>query len=358
MAGKPARSRSPEASLERHLPRALLLGGGAVFLVLAFLACSNDTHDPDPAQTAGAAAAGSPSDPPAAEPGQAIAEGDGTGASTRSGDTPAVLTPSGVPVAVLDRTAAGYLVRTPCGSTAEVSAGVPIESARVVLDPGHGGRWDTGAVGPNGLVERDLNLKLSRAVLDELAERGISAATTRTGDYSILHSVRAAFADALGADALVSIHHNAPTWTPSSVPGSEVYVQSRTAEQARADSVRLGGLLYEEITSALATFDNVDWSGLPDAGVLRVLRSEGDDAYGMIRRPSVVTALVEYGYLSNPSEAGLFATDEYIRLAAEATADAIDTYLHSDRPGSGFVPQPRTFNPRSASTPCDDPALE
>ena len=254
--------------------------------------------------------------------------------------------------------AAGYLVRTPCDRTVEVSAGVPIESARVVLDPGHGGRWDTGAVGPNGLVERDLNLRLSQALLDELAERGISAATTRTGDYSILHSVRAAFADAMGADALVSIHHNAPTWSPSGVPGSEVYVQSRTAEQVRVDSARLGGLLYEEITSALAAFDNVDWSGLPDAGVLRVLRSEGDDAYGMIRRPSVVTALVEYGYLSNPSEARLFATDEYIRVAAEATADAIDAYLHSDRPGAGFVQQPRTFNPRSASTPCDDPVLE
>ena len=327
-----------------------MLGGGAVFLVLAYLACSNDTDDPDPAQTAEAAAAGSPSDPPAVEPAPPLAE-DGTGASTGSGDPPAVLTPSGIPVAVLDRTAAGYLVRTPCGSTAEVSAGVPIENARVVLDPGHGGRWDTGAVGPNGLVERDLNLKLSRAVLDELAERGIPAATTRTGDYSILHSVRAAFADSVGADALVSIHHNAPTWSPSSVPGSEVYVQSRTAEQVRADSARLGGLLYEEITAALATFDDIAWSGLPDAGVLRVLRSEGDDAYGMIRRPSVVTALVEYGYLSNPSEARLFATDEYIRVAAEATADAIDAYLHSDRPGTGFVQQPRTFNPSVSLNP-------
>ena len=357
MAGQPARSRSAEASLERHLRRALLLGGGAVFVAVAFFACSNDTDNADPARTAEAAAAGSPSGP-AVEPALSLAGGDGTGASTGNGDPPAVLTPSGIPVAVLDRTAAGYLVRTPCGSTAEVSAGMPIESARVVLDPGHGGRWDTGAVGPNGLVERDLNLRLSQALLDELAERGISAATTRTGDYSILHSVRAAFADAMGADALVSIHHNAPTWSPSGVPGSEVYVQSRTAEQVRVDSARLGGLLYEEITSALATFDNVDWSGLPDAGVLRVLRSEGDDAYGMIRRPSVVTALVEYGYLSNPSEARLFATDEYIRVAAEATADAIDAYLHSDRPGAGFVQQPRTFNPRSASTPCDDPALE
>ena len=229
MAGQPAQPHSTEANLERRLRRALLLGGGAVFLVLTFFACSNDTDDPDPAQTAEAAAAGSPSDPPAAESAPALAGGDGWEASTGSNHPPAVLTRSGIPVVVIERTAAGYLVRTPCGRTAEVSAGMPIENARVVLDPGHGGRWDTGAVGPNGLVERDLNLKLSQAVLDELAERGISAATTRTGDYSILHSVRAAFADALRAEALVSIHHNAPTWSPSRTPGSEVYVQSRTS---------------------------------------------------------------------------------------------------------------------------------
>ena len=249
-------------------------------------------------------------------------------------------------------------MRTPCGSTAEVSTGVPIHGARVVLDPGHGGKRDTGAVGPNGLVERDLNLALSRAVLEELFERGISATTTRTGDYATRLSVRAAFADTVAADALISIHHNAPTWSTSDAPGSEVYVQSANAEVARADSARLGGLLYEEITAALASFDDVSWSRLPDAGVLRVLSREGDDAYGMIRGPSVPTALVEYGYLSNPSEAELFATDEYIRVAAKATADAIDAYLHSDRPGTGFIQQPRTFNPRSGSTPCIDPALE
>ena len=273
---------------------------------------------------------------------------------------PAVTTPLGIPVAVIGRSGAGYLVRTPCGNTAEVSAGVPIDSALVVLDPGHGGNWNTGAIGPNGLVERDLNLRLSRAVLVELAERGISATTTRTGDYEVLLSVRAAFADALGADALVSIHHNAPTWDRSDVPGTEVYVQSATTRRARADSARLGGLLYEEISAALATFDNIAWSRLRDAGVLRVLLPGGEDAYGIIRRPSVPTALVEYGYLSNPSEAELFATDEYIRVAALATTDAIEAYLHSDRPGAGFVQRPREFHSHyhSGAIRCNDPALE
>ena len=275
------------------------------------------------------------------------------------GDLPdGLVTPLGIPVAVLGRTDSGYLVRTPCGNTAEVSKGVLINDVRVVIDPGHGGPVDTGAVGPNGLVERDLNLTLARAVLDELARRGISAVSTRTGGYGTLLSVRALLADDLGAEALVSIHHNAPTWATSSTPGSEVFIQSASRDLARADSARLGGLLYEEVTAALATFDNITWSRSSSAGVLRVLSSSGRDAYGMIVRPAVPTALIEYGYISNLPEAELFTTDEYIQVAATATADAIDAYLHTERPGTGFIQRPRIFNPQRAPSFCQDPALE
>lgn len=299
-----------------------------------------------------------PTNSPTAVPAPLTPEEKAPPAGADSGVPSAVLTPLGIPVAVLGRSDAGYLVRTPCGSTAVISAGVSIDRAQVVIDPGHGGKWDTGAVGPNGLIERNLNLKLSRAVVEELSQSGIPAITTRTGDYGMLLSVRAAFAEAVGADALISVHHNAPTWSRSDHPGTEVFVQSATAQQARPRSARLGGLLYEEITAALATFDNVSWSRLPDAGVLRVLLPSGEDTYGMLRRPTVPAALIEYGYLSNPSEAELFATDEYIRVAAQATAEAISAYLHSDRPGSGFARKPRTFDPHSASIPCDEPALE
>ena len=223
----------------------------------------------------------------------------------------------------------------------------------MVLDPGHGGRFDSGAVGPNGLAEHALNLRLSRAIVDELDGRGIPAAITRTGNYGMWLSARAEFADATGADALISIHHNAPTWRLGDSPGTEVYVQSDADGTPRSDSARLGGLLYEEITRALADFDDVAWSRLPNAGVLRVLLPDGGDAYGMIRRPAIPAVLLEYGYLSNPSEAELFATDEYIDVAAEATADAIEDYLSTDRPApdssSGPVCSTRPRRPADAS---------
>ena len=268
-----------------------------------------------------------------------------------------LVTSTGIPVAVLERTDSGFLVRTPCGNTAEVSEGVFIDDARVLIDPGHGGPADTGAVGPNGLVERDLNLTLGIAVIDELAGRNISAVSTRTGSYPTPLAVRSLLADDLGVEALVSIHHNAPTWDLGDTPGSEVYVQSDSNSLPRAESARLGGLLYEEITAALATFNNVRWSRAKRAGVLQVLSSDGSDAYGMISRPQVPAVIVEYGYLSNPSEAELFATDEYIEVAASATADAIEAYLRTERPGTGFVDRPRIYDPHSAPDFCEDPEL-
>ncbi len=250
----------------------------------------------------------------------------------------AVVTPTGVPVAVLERAGGGYLVRTPCGDVAEVAGGEPIGPVRVVLDPGHGGPADPGAVGPNGLVERDLNLRLTEATLAELTARGIGAAMTRTGDYGVSRTVRAAFADALGAEALVSIHHNGPTWSPMSGPGTEVYRQSKSEE-----SDRLAGVLYEEITQALSTFEDVAWTGLPDAGVKRIVWPNGGDVLGMIRLPATPSVLIEFGYLTNPSEAELFARQEYIAAASKAAADGIEAYLETDRPGTGFIATPRVY---------------
>ncbi|MYJ14007.1 MAG: N-acetylmuramoyl-L-alanine amidase [Acidimicrobiia bacterium] len=283
------------------------------------------------------------------------------GARDRRGGLPrALVTTEGIPVAVLGPgdEAGGYLVRTPCGNAAAVTGGTPIWEARVVIDPGHGGEFDSGAWGPNGLIEKDLNLTLSRAVLAELARRGIPAATTRTGDYGSPLSVRAAFADALEAEALISLHHNAPTHRLGAEPGTDVFIQSASDAAPRPESARLGGLLHEAVTAALVGFEGVRWSSLSYAGVRRVLLPEGGDAYGMVRRPAVPAVLLEYGYLSNPSEAELFATDEYIAVAAAATVDAIEAFLETDRPGSGFVEPPLVYDPHRAPSRCTEIPLE
>ena len=266
----------------------------------------------------------------------------------------ALITPSGVVVAILDRGATGFIVRTPCGNTATIGNGELVGAVEVVLDPGHGGPIDSGAVGANGLREADVNLTLALATERELVERGVSVILTRTADYAVRIGVRSQLADDLGAEILVSIHHNAPTPAPSPVPGTEIFIQS-DSERSR----RLGGLIWEHTVSALSGIEGVDWSAAPDSGVLRVLNTSGEDAYGMVRLPETVSVLAELAYMSSPSEAELLATAGYIETASDALADAIQTYLEENDLGAGYVLEPRVFNPLpgiSADT-CEDPVL-
>jgi len=266
----------------------------------------------------------------------------------------ALVTPTGVVVSVLEETATGYRVTTPCGNEATVSEGTPLGTTQVVIDPGHGGEVDTGAVGANGLIEKHLNLDVSQALQAKLIVRGIDVVLTRTADYASRLGVRAGLADQLGADLILSVHHNAPTPGPSARPGTEVFIQSASEE-----SRRLGGLVWTRAMAALSDFD-IAWVAAPDAGVLTVLSTRGNDAYGMISGPRTVSVLAELGYISNPAEADLFATTDYVDAVSDALADAVENYLTTEATGAGYVGEPRVFNPQPGigGSLCVDPALE
>lgn len=248
------------------------------------------------------------------------------------------MAPSGVSLAVTGVDGDTIEVLTPCGNPELLTEGTPIYEVDVMIDPGHGGPVDTGAVASTGLQEKTINLQVSLAVQDLLARRGIAAMLTRTADYAIPIRVRSTYSDLVGAQAIVSIHHNAPTAPASDVPGVEIFVENETPESAR-----LGGLLYQETMSALSRFD-VDWDRAPDAGVMTVLNTEGEDAYGMVRLPQAHSALLELGYIANPAEAALYEDPDYVPVAAAAIANAIEAFLESAETGSPLV-DGRVFNP-------------
>lgn len=263
------------------------------------------------------------------------------------------IAPSGVPLAVTGIEGDTIEVLTPCGNPDALTEGTPIYEVDVVIDPGHGGPVDTGAVAYNGLTEKDINLQVSLAVHETLTERGIASMLTRTGDYPIPIRTRTSYSDLVGADAIVSIHHNAPVASPSEIPGVEIFVQNETPEAAR-----LGGLLYENAMHALGQFD-VDWDRAPDAGVMTVVNTEGEDAYGMVRLPEAPSALLELGYIANDAEADLYSDPAYVPVAATAVADAIEAYLTSGQSGSALV-EGRVFNPARGvgRDQCIEPPLE
>ncbi len=270
-----------------------------------------------------------------------------------SGPPVAWISPNGVPMAVTAVEGDVIEALTPCGDQIYPTEGTPIHEVEIVIDPGHGGPIDTGAVAPTGLAEQEINRKVSLAVAQLLTRRGIPTLLTRVADYPIPIPIRTGYADLVGAKALVSIHHNAPAAPAADVPGVEIFIQNESD-----DSARLGGLLYETTMASLGQFD-VDWDRAPDAGVMTVLNPEGLDTYGMIRLPETVSALIELGYVANRAEAVLYAGPEYVPAAANAIADAIEKYLTTDQSGSGFV-DGRVFraNPGVGRDQCIDVDLE
>ncbi|HEX2039756.1 MAG TPA: N-acetylmuramoyl-L-alanine amidase [Acidimicrobiales bacterium] len=269
------------------------------------------------------------------------------------GEAKVVVSHTGVvlPVAAVDGNA--FRVTTPCGNTATVG-GTPVPSAAVVLDAGHGGA-EPGAVGPNGLTEKVLNLAVVQHAKAALERAGLTVVLTRTGDHRLPLEARARIVKALQPKAFVSVHHNAEPDGPFPKPGSETYYQTASAE-----SKRLAGLLYEEIVQALSQYQ-VAWVADTDAGAKYRKSDSGDDYYGILRRTQGTPAsLAELAFVSNPPEAELLTRPDVQQVEGEAVARGIVRFLTTKDPGSGFTePYPRTTpaGPGGGTRNCVDPPL-
>ncbi len=260
----------------------------------------------------------------------------------------------GVVLAVKGREKGGYRVATPCSNTAVVTSGTPVASAAVVLDAGHGGDED-GAMGPNGLAEKAVNLSVARRAQAALERQGQTAVLTRSGDYRMTLEARADLVQTLRPRAFVSVHHNSVPDGPRPGPGTETFYQLGSPS-----SKRLAGLVYEEVVRALSAY-RVAWVADRDAGAKYRPNSRGGDYYAILRQTRVVPAvLAELAYVSNPPEAELLARPEVQQAEAEAVARGVLRFLTTDDPGSGYVtPYPRDepSGPGGGRSGCVDPPL-
>lgn len=265
----------------------------------------------------------------------------------------AFITPTGVVLPVVSREDGRFTVTTPCSRTVTLTQGTHVPRAAIVLDPGHGG-VEPGAVAGSGLKESTVNLAVTRHTRDALEAAGVSVVLTRTADYYVNLEVRTRLAVTLGAQAFVSIHHNAEADEAWPRPGSETYYQI-----ASPDSKRLAGLIYEEVVRALSQYQ-ISWVADRDAGAKYRQGSRGD-YYAVLRQPgSIVSALAELAFISNPAEAELVSRPEVQKVEGDAVARGIVRYLRGNEPGSGFTePYPRPTPPGGGGGVgmCADPAL-
>jgi N-acetylmuramoyl-L-alanine amidase len=103
----------------------------------------------------------------------------------------------------------------------------------VVIDPGHGGR-DPGALGINGLREKDIVMSISQQVAANLNQFGIQAVLTRQNDREIDLEPRVQLAERVNGTVFVSIHANSVDLSRPEVNGVETYYYSTGRGLARS----------------------------------------------------------------------------------------------------------------------------
>ncbi len=287
----------------------------------------------------------------------------GPSPSTNASDRPVVggagVTGAGVVVPVLEAgSGGGWVVGTPCGKTATVRT-LRAVSGAVVLDPGHGGR-ETGAVGPLGHKESDLNLAVAAHAREALEAAGIPVVSTRTGDYRSAITARAAIVKAVKPKAAVSIHHNASYAHLQETPGTELFHQS--VGSSAVESRRLAGLIYEAVTQTLASLELSRWAATPWAGAKARPNDEGDDFYGILRRTQgFPTALLEVGFISHKAEERLYAEPEVQAAVGQAVARGVVRFLTTADSGRGYRTPPPMADDHGlggGTEGCVDPRLE
>jgi N-acetylmuramoyl-L-alanine amidase len=217
----------------------------------------------------------------------------------------------------------------------------------IVLDAGHGGH-DSGAVGPGGLMEKDLVLDVTRRVARLVDDKlNVKVILSRDGDHFVPLRDRTSFANRERADLFVSIHANAHREAASQ--GVETYFLSSEATDSAArqvaaaengvvqleksngrgrgdivktilwdlaqsefqqESSRLAEIVLDSMTEALR---------IPNRGV----KQAGFYVLGGAAMPAI---LIEIGFVTNPREERRLKESKYRDDIARAIFSGLSDY--------------------------------
>lgn len=111
-----------------------------------------------------------------------------------------------------------------------------LKIGKIVIDPGHGGH-DTGTIGPDGYMEKDLVLDVALRLGKLIRQRlGAQVVYTRSTDVFIPLQERTRIANEAKADLFISIHANSSP--EASTSGVETYYFNLTSDKHGLDVAR------------------------------------------------------------------------------------------------------------------------
>lgn len=232
----------------------------------------------------------------------------------------------------------------------------------VAIDAGHGGE-DPGAIGPKGLREKDIVLKISKELQRQInAEKGFRAELVRTGDYFIPLRRRTDIARKKGADLFVSIHADAAP--RAAAFGASVFALSdsgATSESARwladsenrsdliggagnvklddKDAMLAGVLLDLSMTASLSSSLDVGQKVLSNMGRITPLHKKRVEQAGfmVLKSPDMPSILVETGFITNPNESKKLANSSHQQAIARSIHSGIRQFFQQNPPPGSYV---------------------
>jgi len=203
----------------------------------------------------------------------------------------------------------------PARPRSQSSAAPGIDGKRIVLDPGHGGS-DTGAIGPTGVTEKSIALRIAKRLKVLLEAEGAEVILTRTEDTEVSPKkaqatdveelqARCDIANQNSADIFLSIHLDA--FSGPEAHGTTGYYY----EMGSADSRRLADCIKRGVLRRLGTFD----------------RGTKPCAFYVCRHTDMPATLLETAFVSNPREEQMMNSEEGVENAAQGIATGIAEYF-------------------------------
>jgi N-acetylmuramoyl-L-alanine amidase len=185
--------------------------------------------------------------------------------------------------------------------------GKALSGIKILLDPGHGGA-ESGAPGPTGVLEKDVNLAVSKLLRDELVKRGATVVMTREDDKEVSLGDRQAIINQEEPAISVSVHYN-------SLPDD--------GDLEKTQGV--GTFWYHPQAHSLALF-------IQNYLVKELKRP----SYGVfwnnlaLTRPSAApSVLLELGFMTNPNEFEWVTNEKEQKKLAQAIAQGIVEWFQS-----------------------------
>jgi len=248
------------------------------------------------------------------------------------------------------------------GASARYSVSVPIPAASktlalpridgdagrplVVIDAGHGG-FDPGAISPtSGLREKDVTLRIAKAIRDELLKSGrVRVALTREDDRFLVLQERYGVARKLKADLFISIHCDSVGAGDAS--GASVYTLSEVASDKEAARLAARENKADVIAGVDLGSENADVSSIlidltqretmnASAAFARLLGREAEPniplrpgfhkfaSLMVLKAPDMPSVLFETGYISNPKDAAFLDSPEGRKRIAQSVERAVE----------------------------------